>query len=340
MKAPGFWWTESTHPAARLLAPASAVWGRVASRRMNEKPEMIAPVPVICIGNFVAGGAGKTPTALAVAKLAQSLGFHVGFLTRGYGGETAARPRLVNPAEDRASRVGDEPLLLAAVAPTVVSPDRKAGAQRLLAEGVELIVMDDGFQNPTLAKDLALVVVDGSAGIGNGRVTPAGPLRAPLDIQLHHASAVLVIGAGPAGEAVARRAAEAGKKSYRARLRPRNVDQWRGGAFLAYAGIGRPEKFFASLRETGASVAMTVAFPDHHRFTDADARRLLERAASDGLRLVTTEKDHARLRGEGSALGELFRKTGAFAVDLEFERRADIAALIQKASAAAKRRGR
>jgi len=338
VKAPGFWWTSSPSPAARLLAPVSAVWAWRAGTRMDAAPEMVAPVPVVCVGNLVAGGAGKTPTALAVAKLAQAEGRKVGFLTRGYGGR-AKGPLLVDPAVHRAAEVGDEPLLLAAAAPTVVSGDRPRGAARLIAEGVGLIVMDDGFQNPSLAKDLALVVVDAASGIGNGRVMPAGPLRAPLEVQLRHASALVVIGEGAAAEPVVQLAARAGKGAYRARLEPKAGGDWARGRLLAFAGIARPEKFFASLREAGATVAATEAFPDHHRFSEADARRLIDRAARGELRLVTTEKDRARMRGEPGAVGELHDLSEMLAVELAFERPDEIAALIAAAAEQAARRG-
>jgi tetraacyldisaccharide 4'-kinase len=320
-----------------LLAPVAAIWARRAGTRMDEPPEMVAPVPVLCVGNLVAGGAGKTPTAIALAALAKAKGFAPGFLTRGYGG-TEKGPALVDPERHRAEEVGDEPLLLAAVAPTVKDGDRPRGAKRLLEEGIDLIVMDDGFQNPSLAKDLSLVAVDASVGIGNGRVIPAGPLRAPLDVQLRHATALLLIGEGEAGEAVVRQAARAGKPTHRARLKPRKVAEWRKTPLLAYAGIGRPEKFFASLAEIKAAPAVTVPFPDHHQYSEADAMRLINRAKAERLRLVTTEKDWVRLKGGGGALAELRAESEPFLVELEFEHREGIAKLIEEAAEKAARR--
>jgi len=295
---------------------------------MGKPPLFQPPVPVVCVGNFVVGGAGKTPTCLALVKLARGRGLKPGYLTRGYGGR-AKGPLLVDPATHDASLVGDEPLLLAAAAPTVVSGDRAAGARLLLAEGVDLIIMDDGFQNPTLAKDLSLVCVDGGVGVGNGMVIPSGPLRAPLAVQLRQADALVVIGEGERSDPVIRAAARAGRPVLRATLKPSRVREWRKEPVLAFAGIGRPEKFFASLREAGASVTLGIPFPDHHRFTEADAAGLLEQADAGKLRLVTTEKDKVRLAGlEGGSLAMLREKATVFEVTLAFDNPAAVAAMI------------
>ncbi len=317
-KPPSFWRDEKPSPAAFLLMPAGAVYGWVAGWRMNRPPLARAAVPTICVGNFVLGGAGKTPTALALARIARARGLRPGFLTRGYGGEEKG-PLLVDLATHRADRVGDEALLLAAVAPTVVAEARPAGASRLLDEDIDLIIMDDGFQNPSLAKDLSFIAVDAGAGIGNGLVFPAGPLRAPLRTQIQHTDALVVIGEGDAADPVIRVAARAGRAILRGRLRPARIKDWRKTPILAFAGIGRPEKFFASLAEIEAPVAKTVAFPDHHRFTEDDAENLLLTAEAGKLRLVTTEKDLARLAGAEGAAGRLRDKADAFAVTLEFE---------------------
>src|SRR5581483_11126377 len=192
VKAPAFWWRQEQSPAAMLLSPLAAAFGAAAARRMGRPAHYRAPVPVICVGNLVVGGAGKTPAALALAALARSEGLRPGFVATGYGGSASA-PTLVE-RDAPAELVGDEALMLAAAAPTVVAADRAAAAVRLIGEGVAVIIMDDGFQNPRLAKDLSLVVVDAAAGIGNGRVMPAGPLRAPLDAQIARADALIVIG--------------------------------------------------------------------------------------------------------------------------------------------------
>jgi len=328
---PAFWWRARPSAAAIALWPLSKIWGQSASLRMNRTPRFRPPVPVICVGNFVVGGAGKTPTAIALARIARRQGLKPGFLASGYGGSEAG-PLAVDPERHGAEAVGDEPLLLAAVAPTVIGRDRAAGARLLLEQNVTVIVMDDGFQNPTLAKDLSLVCVDDGAGIGNGLMVPAGPLRAPLQLQLRRADALIVVGDGKLAEPLVRAAARGGRPTLRAGLRPVRVREWRKTPLLAFAGIGRPEKFFDTLRAIGAPVARTVAFPDHHRFTPADASRLLSDAETEGLRLVTTEKDMVRLKGKTGALATLSERAEAFAVVLEFENAAAVEEMVASAA--------
>jgi len=190
MRDPAFWW-QPPGTVAALLAPIAKIYAAVAGSRLKKAGHSVG-IPVICIGNLTVGGSGKTPTALAVARLLIAAGKRPYFLTRGYGGELAG-PVLVDTTVHRAYDVGDEPLLLAGVAPTVVAADRVAGAEAIRAAGADVIVMDDGFQNPSLAKDLSILVVDGRRGLGNGKVFPAGPLRAPLDAQLDRAQAILII---------------------------------------------------------------------------------------------------------------------------------------------------
>jgi tetraacyldisaccharide 4'-kinase len=297
MREPTFWWRPAG-PAAGLLAPVAAAYGALVAWRMG-RPGRAAGVPVVCIGNLTVGGAGKTPTAIAVARLLDAAGRRPYLLSRGYGGAQAG-PLRVDPAVHTAREVGDEPLLLARVAPTIIAHDRVAGAASARAAGAGAIVMDDGFQNPSLAKDLAIVVVDGRRGIGNGLACPAGPLRAPLDRQLERASAVLVIGAGAAGEAVAAIAKARGLPVFRGRLEPdaRALQPLKGRAVLAFAGIGDPEKFFATLADAGVEVRARRAFPDHHRYRRAEALELIGTAERDKLDLVTTEKDLVRLSGQ------------------------------------------
>jgi tetraacyldisaccharide 4'-kinase len=330
LKAPSFWWRKRRNLAAYALWPAGKLWGAAAAWRMARPPRYRAPVPVICVGNFVVGGAGKTPTALALARIARGRGLKPGLLASGYGGKSFG-PLLVDPVIHNADAVGDEALLLAGTAPTVVARNRAAGAELLVREGVSLIVMDDGFQNPSLARDLSLVVVDAAAGIGNGRMIPAGPLRAPLALQLHRAEVLLVIGEGSAAEPIIRAAARAGRPTLRARLRPAKVKDWRKEPVLAYAGIGHPEKFFASLAETRAAVVKSVGFPDHHRYSDAEAKELLEAAKAGGLRLVTTEKDLARLAGRSGPAGALRDASEPFQVMLEFENQVAVGELLDQA---------
>ncbi|MHB2167016.1 tetraacyldisaccharide 4'-kinase [Alsobacter sp. R-9] len=293
MRAPSFWW-EHGSVASALLAPAGWAWGFVAGRRMDRAGTR-AEVPVVCIGNLIAGGAGKTPTALAVARLLADAGRRPVFLSRGYGG-SAPDALLVDPSRHRADLCGDEPLLLAAAAPTVVSPDRVAGA-RLAARLGDVIVMDDGLQNPSLAKDLSIAVVDAPRGIGNGRCIPAGPLRAPIATQWRHVDAVLVVGQGAAGDEVAALATGAGIPVLRAALVPDDAAaaRLRGRRVLAFAGIGHPARFFDTLRACGADVVEALEFADHYAFAQGEATALVARSEAAGLLAVTTKKDLARL---------------------------------------------
>ena len=305
------------------------MYGWIAGRQMCRPPVGRVAVPVVCVGNFVVGGAGKTPTALALARIARGRGLKPGFLTRGYGGEEIG-PHTVDPVIDNSQRVGDEALLLAASAPTVVARDRPSGAARLVASGVDFVIMDDGFQNPSLAKDFSFVAVDSEAGIGNGMIFPAGPLRVSLKIQLQFADALVVIGDGDGADRLVRAAARAGRAVLRASLKPNRVKEWRKTPILAYAGIGRPEKFFSSLAAIQAPVAKTMPFADHHRYTEIEAERLIAHADAAGLRLVTTEKDLARLAGATGAAGELRERSDAFAVTLGFENPAAVAEMVSE----------
>jgi tetraacyldisaccharide 4'-kinase len=312
------------------LWPVARIWGAAATWRMNRGGGYRPPVAVVCVGNFVVGGAGKTPTAIALARMARGRGLKPGLLASGYGG-AASVPILVDPDRHTAAEVGDEALLLAAVAPTVVARDRAAGAKRLVQENVEIIVMDDGFQNPSLVHDLALVAVDAAAGIGNGMTIPAGPLRAPLKPQIQHADALLVIGNGDKAEQLVRASARAGTAVLYARIKPTRVKEWRKDPILAFAGIGHPEKFFATLRDAHAPVARTLSFPDHYSYGEADAVKLLEMADAEKLRLVTTEKDIVRLTGKTGMLAKLRERIEPFHVILEFDNPVAIGEMIDEA---------
>ena len=304
MRDPAFWW-QPAGTASALLAPLANCYGAIASGRLRKAGRSVG-VPVICVGNPTVGGAGKTPTALAVARLLIASGKRPIFLTRGYGGELAG-PVLVDKVIHSAVDVGDEPLLLARVAPTIVAHDRVAGAEAARAAGADVIVMDDGFQNASLAKDLSLLVVDGSRGLGNGKVLPAGPLRAPLGAQLDRAQALLVIGEISGAEAVISAAISRGLPVFHGRLEPdlKALTALRPHKVFAFAGIGDPEKFFATLKEARVDVRICDAFPDHHRYRGAEILALLVRAEREGLVLVTTEKDLMRLAGERDALALL-----------------------------------
>ena len=294
MRAPAFWWWQAPTLTAHLLSPLGAIYGALTARRMGRPGADCGP-PVICIGNFVAGGAGKTPTAIAVAQALLAQGRKPILLSGGYG-TSATRPRLVDRARDTALDVGDEPLLLAAIAPCIVAAEKLAGARACVAAGADVIVMDDGLQNPALTKALRIAVVDGAVGVGNGLCVPAGPLRAPLPAQWPHVDALVVIGAGEPGEAVARAAQNLGKPVMRGHLAPDPgmAMGLAGREVIAFAGIGRPEKFFDTLRALGADIIETEAFPDHHAFTPREIAGLQARAKRRGAALVTTEKDAAR----------------------------------------------
>lgn len=321
--APSFWFGSRSLMSA-ALSPIAEIYGRIAAHRM-EKPGRRVPVPVICVGNFTLGGGGKTPLAVALAQLLIQMGERPVFLTRGYGGSDKG-PCLVE-AGMTSSRVGDEALLLARQAPTVAGADRLRGAEMAVAQGASVILMDDGFQNPTLAKDCSLLAVDGASGIGNGRVFPAGPLRAPLARQLPFASAIVVIGSGEAGLRVAK-AAPSSLPVFHARLAPDCPSGLlQGRRVLAFAGIARPDKFFITLAELGAVIADRAIFPDHHPYTERDANRLLQKAAAADLLLVTTLKDQTRLGG-GPRRRALREQAMAVPVRLVFENESAVAALI------------
>ena len=317
MRAPGFYYRRPGL-AAFLLLPFAMIYGAAAGWLMG-RPGARARVPVICVGNPTLGGAGKTPTALAIARLLAAMGERPVFLSRGYGGSNR-RPMLVDLAMHTAREVGDEPLLLAGEFPTVVARDRAAGAALASAQGASVIVMDDGFQNPSLSKDLSLLVVDAATGIGNGDVFPAGPLRAPLHAQLAFAHGVVRVGRGEASSFVEEQAKTAGLKIIAADLAPDTqvAAKLKGRNLLAFAGIGHPQKFFATLRSLGAVVSVAREFADHHRYSASDARELIEVAKEKELTLATTEKDLARMKGD-AALDELAAQSTALPVRLEFE---------------------
>jgi tetraacyldisaccharide 4'-kinase len=316
-EAPPFWWQSSGIQSA-ILSPFGWIYGRVARRIMDRRVRKAVAVPVICVGNFTVGGSGKTPTALALANAAIARGLKPGFLSRGYGGGVH-HATVVDLTKDTARLVGDEPMLLAAKATTVVSPDRAEGADVLLDQGVDLIIMDDGFQSARLVFDQALLVVDARRGVGNGCVFPAGPVRAPVIDQVRHADALIVVGEGDGADPMIRLAARAAKPIHLARFQPRNSAQFRNRNCLAFAAIGDPEKFFKTLEDAHVRLAQRKSFPDHHPFTDDEAKELLAEAELYGLDLITTSKDYVRLQaGHGRAL-ELVEKTSVLEIDLAFD---------------------
>ncbi len=324
MREPAFWWRKPALAAA-LLAPAAAFYGAVAARRMT-RPGARVGVPVLCVGNFTHGGAGKTPTALWLTKMLQDAGERPFCLSRGYGGSLAG-PKRVDAHSDDAAHVGDEALLLARLAPTIIARDRVAGAQAAAAAGASVIVMDDGMQNASLAKDFTLAVVDERRGIGNGKVFPAGPLRAPLRAQLKRTDALLLIGDGAgAGDLIA---AAPGLPVFHGRLRPEAaaIAELKARKVLAFAGIGDVEKFFATAAAAGIAIAERQAFPDHHRYTAEEAAELIMQAEHDGLALLTTEKDRARMAGE-PLLAALAARAHVLPVTLQVDEADELRALV------------
>lgn len=312
------WWYGKAVITPALLSPAALAWDWVSRIRWSLTKPYRSNLPVICIGNLTAGGAGKTPAALAIARMLQQEGLKPAFLTRGYGGKKKG-PHLVNRELDLASDVGDEPLLLACVAPTVVAANREKGAKLIETLNTDVIIMDDGFQNPGLAKNLSVLVVDRSTGIGNGWIMPSGPLRASLDWQLARAQAVILVGSGSACDVLIPCLKSLDLASFDAEIQAKDAASWlKVKPVIAFAGIGHPEKFFTTLESLGGAIVERIDFPDHHAYSRQDADRLLKRASTTRAQLVTTEKDMIRI-ASGDALAGLKRETRALPVRMRFK---------------------
>ena len=296
MQAPKFWYRSRSWQAI-LLSPLGVLYAWATARRQkNARPTQI-DIPVICIGNLNVGGTGKTPTTIAIAQMLTSRGIAVHIVSRGYGGSLQAVTQ-VDPRSHRADETGDEPLLMAAFAPTWVANERVEGARAAQNAGADVILLDDGFQDPSLTKDLAIVVVDAARGFGNRRCLPAGPLREPVHVGLKRADAVISIGEPEAQSQFRERSADqVGRIAHlTASLKPIEMGMpWAEGRYLAFAGIGDPEKFFATLRGLGAPLVRTVALDDHQKLARPMIQRLMKEAQSMNAQLVTTEKDAARL---------------------------------------------
>ena len=316
-EAPVFWW-EKADWRARALFPVSWIYGLVAGRRMAHAPREKVAVPVLCVGNLTVGGAGKTPTAIAMARAARRAGYKPGILSRGHGG-TNAHTHLVDAKRDAARHVGDEPLLLAKHAPVVVTPKRAEGARALIAKGCDFLIMDDGFQSAHIHIDCALIVIDARRGLGNGHILPGGPVRAPVVRQMAFADAVLAVGDGAGAAGVIRRASRAGKPVYAATVKPKKARALRGRRFLAFAGIGDPDKFFLTVEAAGGTVVDRRRFGDHHVFAEDEIADLAAEAAGQDLDLITTEKDAVRLATGSDAARALAATVTVLEIGLGFE---------------------
>ena len=317
MREPAFWHRPSSWKS-HLLRPLGALYGAVAARRLRRKG-FDAGIPVFCVGNYHMGGAGKTPTVLALAGILRELGETPVVLSRGYGGALRG-PVMVDPSRHGAGQVGDEPVMMAAHLPVAVARDRVDGVALARSQRATVILMDDGFQNPAIAKDVSLIVIDSERGIGNGRVFPAGPLRAPLPPQLARTDALIVVGVGSAGRAIADRVAAQGGQVFAAHLKPnaQSLARLAGKRALAFAGIGDPERFFRTLRSNGVELVEARAFADHHAFSADEIAALIADATRGALTLVTTEKDLARLKS-GASLPAWARDIVPLPVTLDFD---------------------
>ncbi|WP_439371165.1 tetraacyldisaccharide 4'-kinase [Bradyrhizobium sp. DASA03120] len=323
MREPAFWYRPRSLQSY-VLWPLGALYGAITERRML-RTGFDAGIPVICVGNYHVGGAGKTPTVLALTRLLRELGETPVVLSRGYGGRLTG-PVMVDRERHTATDVGDEPLMMARDIPVAVARDRLDGVALAKSRGATVILMDDGFQNPSLLKDASLIVIDSERGLGNGAVFPAGPLRAPLQAQLARTDALVLIGDGRAANDVAAELAKRNKPELRARLKPEaaSLAQLLGKRVFAFAGIGDPARFFRTLQASGIEVARTRRFDDHHMFSREELAELAAEAQREQLTLATTEKDLARLHGsEGVPAGIV-----PFAVQLEFDDPAKLRQLI------------
>jgi len=287
MKTPSFWSSKTF--LSTLLVPVSIIYDMIGTLSRAKIRPAAFPVPIICIGNLTAGGAGKTPVALYIGERLKAKNINAYFLSRGYGGRLEG-PVLVKPEKHKAADVGDEPLLLAELLPTVVAKDRVSGANYAITKGAKAIIMDDGFQNRSIIKSLSLLVIDGFRGFGNGRLIPAGPLRERPEDGFKRAHAVIVI-----NRTTTLPKLPTDRPAFFARTYPKDAANFKGKKLFAFCGIAYPQKFFEMLRTTGAKVVEEIAFADHYQYTALDLRKLLLKSYVEDALLITTSKDYARL---------------------------------------------
>lgn len=285
MKTPDYWRTDSL--VSKILAPIGAIYGFLTQLRLKLHNPPKAEIPVICVGNITAGGTGKTPVSIALAKMLINDVYHPFFVTRGYGGKI--KNIMVNNKKHSAKEVGDEPLLLSAVAPVVVNPNRYEGAKSAINEGADLVVMDDGFQNPSLYKDLSFLVFDGNYGIGNGKIIPAGPLRETFADGTKRADALIIMGEDKNGLA-----AKTKLPTFFAHLEAAQTAVGKRDV-VAFAGIGHPSKFYGSLKEQGLNIVKTYDFPDHHFYRTNELEKIIDEAQKLNADIYTTGKDFVKI---------------------------------------------
>ncbi len=331
-KAPK-WWEQRQHPLSYLLAPLGMVYGLAVKLRFALTKPYHSTLPVICIGNFTVGGGGKTPLAVELAKLLSAKGHKPVILTRGYGGQEKG-PHLVDLSLDSAIDVGDEPLILAQHARVVVCADRAKGARFIEKMDADVILMDDGFQNPGLHKDLSLIVLDAASGIGNGRIFPAGPLRAGLAFQLKQTDVLAIV--DKRSDPLQIEQAFAGEV-FHLKIEPQNDEGWLAKTRVCVvSGIARPGKFYASLEKLGAVIVQKHEFPDHHMFGKKDAQAILKAAASDDLPIVMTQKDWVRLP-QTDERGHLRKAARVLQVRMKIDEPQKLVSRLQKTISAATR---
>jgi tetraacyldisaccharide 4'-kinase len=316
INTPHFWYSPTLNKWQKCLIPLSYLYTYITRSTGRFITPQKINIPVICIGNLVLGGAGKTPTALALATWLLERGYNIHFLTRGYGG-TEPGPLCVNLNHHKANQVGDEALLLAKTAPTWVCKDRVLGAKAAHAAGAQLLIMDDGFQNPSLYKDLSLVVIDGQQGLGNQHVFPAGPLREPLIMGLKRAQAVVIIGKDEHNCAAL--APQLPILFSVMTPAPESISLIRKKPLIAFAGLGYPEKFFRFLRQNDAHLIETYEFPDHYFYNEKELQPLITKAQAKNALLITTEKDMVRVPNTLQSQIKVFKITIKFKSESSLE---------------------